>query len=370
MLADFAPLAIAQQIKPPDLTHVVVSEVIDDHGHKHVLSHFGDARWDLTPYFEQSNVPESMKTIVWPQDLPSSLLLDTKTALYVWFKEGRPGYQAAIARTIFVAAVSAGPILRWLARQGVGTFADIKPLHLSVYRQLCKEDDLRPRAIKSRLEIVDLAWVFRDHLYSPPGQYPWGEMPFAAYCGLMGHELRSSPRLGVGKTPVIPRGVQSALFLHCERIFEQAENLFLQRDAGRLGPSTEPMRDLRDACLYLLSITSGMRNEEVIGVEVGSGRRELRGGVEYCWVSSVEHKTGKGRVDYMVPPMALKVIEVLERYSAPLRTALLGEIQALEASMADIKNPAGRKGLVKRLNQARGDCQPCTRPRLVRRHAR
>ena len=41
MLADFAPLAIAQQIKPPDLTHVVVSEVIDDHGHKHVLSHFG-----------------------------------------------------------------------------------------------------------------------------------------------------------------------------------------------------------------------------------------------------------------------------------------------------------------------------------------
>lgn len=357
MLADFAPLAIAQQIKRPDLTHVVVSEVIDDHGHKHVLSHFGDARWDLTPYFEQSNVPESMKTIVWPQDLPPSLLMDTKTALYVWFKEGRPGYQAAIARTIFVAAVNAGPFLRWLDQQGIGTFADIKPLHLSVYRQLCGEEDLRPRGIKSRLEIVDLAWVFRDHLHSPPGQYPWGEMPFAAYCGLMGHELRSSTRLGVGKTPVIPRDVQSALFLHCERLFEQAENLFLQRDDGSLGLSTEPMRDLRDACLYLLSITSGMRNEEVIGVEVGSGRRELRGGVEYCWVSSVEHKTGKGRVDYMVPPMALKVIEVLERYSAPLRAALHAEIQALEASMAGIKNPAGRKGLVKRLNQARGDCK-------------
>lgn len=249
MQADFAPLAVAQQIKPPDLTHVVVSEVIDDHGHKHVLSRFGDARWDLTPYFEQSNVPESMKTIVWPQDLPPSLLLDTKSALYVWFKEGRPGYQAAIARTIFVAAVSAGPLLRWLVQQSIAAFADIKPLHLSVYRQLCKEENLRPRGIKSRLEIVDLAWVFRDHLHSPPGQYPWGEMPFTAYCGLMGHEQRSSPRLGVGKTPVIPREVQSALFLHCERIFEQAENLFLQRDAGSLGPSTEPMRDLRDACL-------------------------------------------------------------------------------------------------------------------------
>ena len=357
MLADVAPLAAAQPIRLPDLTPVVLSEVTDDHGHKHVLSRFGDARWDLTPHFEQSNVPESMKTIVWPQDLPSSLLLDTKTALYVWFKEGRPGYQAAIARTICIAAVNAGPLLRWLARQGVGSFADIKPLHLSVYRQLCREENLRPRGIKSRLEIVDLAWVFRDHLHSPPGQYPWGEKPFAAYCGLMGHELRSSPALGVGKTPVIPREVQSALFLHCERIFDQAENLFRLRDAGSLGPSTEPMRDLRDACLYLLSITSGMRNEEVIGVEVGAGRRELRDGVEYCWVSSIEHKTGKGRVDYMVPPMTLKVIEVLERYCAPLRAALHGEIQALEVSVADIENPADRKGLVKRLNQARGDCQ-------------
>ena len=357
MLADFALLPAAQPISLPDLTPVVVSEVIDDHEHTHVLSRFGDSSWDLTPYFEQSNVPESMKTIVWPQGLPSSLLLDTKTALYVWFKEGRPGYQTAIARTIFVAAVNAGPILRWLVQQGVTAFADIKPLHLSVYRQLCKEDDLRPRGIKSRLEIVNLAWVFRDHLHSPPGQYPWGEMPFAAYCGLMGHELRSSARQGVGKTPVIPRDVQSELFLHCERLFEQAENLFRKRDAGSLGPSTEPMRDLRDACLYLLSITSGMRNEEVIGVEVGAGRRELRGGVEYCWVSSVEHKTGKGRVDYMVPPMTLKVIEVLERYSAPLRATLRGEIQALEASLAGIKNPADGMGLVKRLKQARADCQ-------------
>ncbi len=357
MLDNFASVAAAHQVRLPDLTHAVVSEVIDDHGHKHVLSRFGDARWDLTPYFEQSNVPESMKTIVWPVDVPQSLLKDTKAALYAWFKEGRPGYKAAIARTIFVAAVSAGPLLRWLAQHGIGSFDEIKLLHLSTYRQRCRQENLRPRGIKSRLEIVDLAWVFRDHLHEPPGQYPWGDMPFAAYCGLMGHEVRSSPGLGVGKTPVIPREVQSALFLHCERILNQAAYLFSQRDAGALGPSTEPMRDLRDACLYLLSITSGMRNDEVIGIDVGAGRRDLRDGVEYCWVTSVEHKTGKGRVEYLVPPMTLKVVEVLERYSKPLRAALHEEIQALEASIAAMTDPAGRSGLVKRLNQARGDCQ-------------
>lgn len=357
MLDNFATVATAHQGGPLDLTHAVVSEVIDDHGHKHVLSRFGDIRWDLTPYFEQSNVPESMKTIVWPVDVPPSLLKDTKAALYAWFKDGRPGYKAAVARTIFIAAVSAGPLLRWLAQHGVGSFNEIKPLHLSTYRQLCREESLRPRGIKSRLEIVDLAWVFRDHLLGPPRQYPWGDMPFAAYCGLTGFEVRSSAGLGVGKTPVIPRDVQSALFLHCERIFNQAEGLFSQRDAGTLGPSTEPMRELRDACLYLLSITSGMRNDEVIGVEVGAGRRELRDGVEYCWVASVEHKTGKGRVEYMVPPMTLKVVEVLERYSEPLRVALHEEMQSLESSIAEMKDAAERRNFVKRLNQARADGQ-------------
>ena len=357
MLDNLANVAAANHVGPPDLTHAVVSEVIDDHGHKHVLSRFGDASWDLTPYFEQSNVPESMKTIVWPVDMPLSLLKDTKAALYAWFKDGRPGYKAAIARTIFITAVNAGPFLRWLAQHGVGSFTEIKPLHLSTYRQLCREEFLRPRGIKSRFEIVDLAWVFRDQLHQPPSQYPWGDMPFAAYCGLMGHEVRSSAGLGVGKTPVIPREVQSALFLHCERIFNQAEGLFSQRDAGTLGPSTEPMRELRDACLYLLSITSGMRNDEVTGVEVGAGRRELRDGVEYCWVASVEHKTGKGRVEYMVPPMTLKVVEVLERYSEPLRVALHEEMQSLESSIAHMKDAAGRRDLVKRLNQARGDRQ-------------
>lgn len=357
MLDNLAILATRHHVGSPDLTHAVVSEVIDDHGHKHVLSRFDDARWDLTPYFEQSNVPESMKTIVWPVGVPPALLKDAKAALFEWFKVGRPGYKAAIARTIFIAAVSAGPLLRWLTQHGVESFDEIKPLHLSTYRQSCKEEGLRPRGIKSRLEIVDLAWVFRDHLHEPPSQYPWGEIPFASYCGVMGHEIRSSVGLGVGKTPVIPREVQSALFLHCERIFNQAENLLSQRDAGVLGPSTEPMRDLRDACLYLLSITSGMRNDEVIGIEVGAGRRDLRDGVEYCWVTSVEHKTGKGRVEYMVPPMTLKVIEVLERYSEPLRATLKEEIQALEASIAQMNDAAARRDLVKRLNQARGDVQ-------------
>lgn len=61
-------------------------------------------------------------------------------------------------------------------------------------------------------------------------------------------------------------------------------------------PSDEKLSaSIRDAVLYIVSITSGMRNDEAIGIEAGSWRREYKNGVVFCWVSTIEHKTGKER---------------------------------------------------------------------------
>lgn len=38
----------------------------------------------------------------------------------------------------------------------------------------------------------------------------------------------------------------------------------------------------RDAVLYIVSITSVMRNDEAIGIEVGAWRKELKNGVTFC----------------------------------------------------------------------------------------
>jgi hypothetical protein len=191
-----------------DPSRAVVSAIADDFGGLHVLSRFGDQRWDLSPYFDQSNVPESMKTIVWPTDIPPALLIDTKASLFAWFKQGRQGYGTATARTVFIAAVNAGPLLRWLANHDVTSFDQVKPLHLTTYRQVCKDQKLRPQGTKSRLEIVNLAWVFREHLQRPPTLYPWGETSFGMFCGVKGAENRVAGRPGVGQTPVIPREMQ------------------------------------------------------------------------------------------------------------------------------------------------------------------
>ena len=335
------------------LSNPVVSSILDDQGNELVLSRLYDNVWDLHPYFDQSNVPESMKSIKWPTGLPEDLINDSKSAMYRWMKHGRPGYVQASARTVFIATVNSGPLLFWLADQGVTAFDEVRPLHLANYLHRCRGEKLRPRGIKARFEILDLIWLFRTDLRRPLPAYPWGDHELAKYCGV--YDSAERVNAGIGKTPVIPRDVQSKLFVYCESWLSQANELLEKRDAGLLGMSSEPMRQLRDCCLYLLSITSGMRNEEAVGVEINATRSERRDGVDYHWVASVEHKTGKGRVEYLVPAVTLDVVRVLERYALPLQGTLQNEIEMLEASLASPAPGLNTRDTLKRLAQARKD---------------
>ncbi|ENY1010507.1 site-specific integrase, partial [Pseudomonas aeruginosa] len=98
-------------------------------------------------------------------------------------------------------------------------------------------------------------------------------------------------------------------------------------------PSDERMAiRCRDAVLYIVSITSGMRNDEAIGIEVGAWRKELRNGINFCWVTTVEHKTGKGQVEYLVPELTIEALSLLAKYSAPIRKELDEEIRQLASN--------------------------------------
>jgi hypothetical protein len=101
---------------------------------------------------------------------------------------------------------------------------------------------------------------------------------------------------------------------------------------GRLGFRNPALIRIRDAALYVLSITSGMRNEEAIGVEAGSWRSEVRDGIEFHWVATTEHKTGKGKVEFLIPGLTVKILELMRRYAKPLQEKLAREIAELECN--------------------------------------
>lgn len=339
---------------------IVISAVVDDAGVEHVVSRFGDARWDLQSFWSTQNDQPSARWIAWPKDVPPALLDDAKAALYAWMMRGTEHAKRPGARSLKMVAAAGIATLRELAARGVQRFDQVKPLHLSDAVSPLSQR-MRPQSIRTRLRIVDLAWYFSEDLLHPMQDYPWGGVPFGYFCGIDSGHRGDGPRQG--KTPVIPPSVQAAVFNYAERCLASAEQLFADRDNDKVLPESHRLKHVRDAVLYLLQITSGMRNNEAIAVKQGAWRRETINGVEYCWVTTQETKTGKGLVDYLVPPETLHALEVLAQYAKPLQQRLLREtswlekrLQRLEAILRDGHDPeiyAERVTLLQRLANAK-----------------
>lgn len=335
-----------------DRAAIVIAAVADDNGKEHVVSRFGDTRWDLRSFFKVDNVPESRQVVVWPEDCPAALVDDSKAVLYAWFKRGRPPRKSPGARLLCSAVREGSRTLRWLARMGLKRFDQIRPIHISNYLHYCKvELKLKPTTAYNRLELLDLLWEFRvETKYAMP-EHPWGELNLGVVAGRI--EVRGKPAATerTSKTPVIPPTVQAALFNYCERVIGDADALLDARDAGKIAPLDDALLRIRDAGLYLLSISTGMRNSEATGLENDSWRSEQVKGVTYNWVRTVEHKTGKGLVEYLAPPETLNVLRIVQRYAKPLQERLAREIdrRLLEAEVDE----ADPRECLQRLHRAR-----------------
>ena len=315
-------------------SNIVVSAVADMDGGNHVLSRFGDSIWDFRPYFEQSNVADGQKYIPWPDDCSHELVDDCKQVLYAWFKRGLPGSKPPVAMGICQTAIaSAIPMMRWLTALNIKRFDQVKPIHVANYVHHTKSRLTRnAHSVYDSLRILDFLWVFRNDTSFPLGACPWGDSSLWRVSGLAKQVGSQFGRNETGKTPIIPPDVQAKVFNYCEEILTAAPEILNQRDAGQLGFRNPALIRIRHAALYVLSITSGMRNEEAIGVEAGSWRSEVRDGIEFHWVATTEHKTGKGKVEFLIPGLTVKILELMRRYAKPLQEKLAREIAELECN--------------------------------------
>lgn len=343
----------ANGLSPEERDAIVISAIINEKGETLVLSHFGDAQWDLRPFFDQANVAESYKIITWDMSMPRALIDDCKAVAYAWFKRGLPHSKPPIARGITTFATgSVMPFVRWLNDFGVSRFADVRPLHISNYVHHCKEVlKLRPLPLYGRLRIIDFLWVFSADTIFPLQSYPWGEASLWRICGIGKINGADASGKNVGRTDIIPPVEQSKIFNYCEEIVSRAKGELAVSGIGYHPSDDRVSIRVRDAVLYIVSITSGMRNDEAIGIEVGAWRKELKNGVLFCWVSTIEHKTGKGRVEYLVPELTLDALDLLAKYSVTIRKELEQEIRHL-AKTTDPINPAEH---LLRLEKARKD---------------
>lgn len=332
---------------------IVISSMLDDNGNDVVLSRMGDASWNLRPFFHQSNVSEGGKSVHWDHDLPMDLINDCKAVAYAWYKRGTPRSRPPIARGITkLASASIMPFVRWLNAFEVSRFSDVRKVHISNYVYHCKhERNITPSALYGRLRIIELIRVFAFEMIHPLRFDPWGDSSFGRICGKVVSRSSGTQHRNTGRTGIIPPSDQALIFNYCEKILTEAK----ARIVG-MGLNYQPSDDvayirIRDAVLYVVSITSGMRNDEVIGIEAYKWRRDYKNGVLFCWISTVEHKTGKGQVEYLVPELTLDALELLVVYARKIKAQLADEVRRLESSL----NPVDPILHSLRLKKARRD---------------
>jgi hypothetical protein len=328
-----------------DLNAIVISAVVDPIGRTHVLSQFGDDEWDMSLYFNQPNVSPSAKIIKWHKTCPENLVLDCKIAIYSWWKLGISGNKAPEGRSVCTCANSFGYFLRWISAKNINSFDQLNSFHLSQFRQLCIDEAVGHAGMHHRLHLLDLIWKFRDRLANPINFNPWGNSNLEVYCGVRGNKV---PINSIGKTPAIPKTIQESLFIYCKSIIENSQNILNSIENGSLLVSNPKAVELRDAIYYIISISTGMRSQEVGGIEFGAGRQEIISGTVFCWIKSRELKTNKGIVEWLAPPITLELLTIVERYAASFQKSLSIELNDLNIRLSQTPPPPDINALLKR----------------------
>lgn len=343
------PLSVANIF--PDLRwSIVISAITDSDGNTHVLSRYGDMTWELWPFFAQSNLMDSEKKIDWER-IPENFQEVCKAVTYRYWMVGLPGAKppAAVSLKKFVNQLVS--FTRYLKGLGIGSMANVRPLHVSNYVHEQKVvQRFAPMSLAIRFLSIETLHRFADQHPEGLSFHPWLDSSSCEMAGFVGNSKRKVNR--TGKTPLIPKQVAQELFIYAEEVLKGADTVLDDRDTGRRSAYRDKeVTRIRDACFYLLGVLTGMRCEEIVGVEVGAGRIEVKDGFTYHWVRSIEHKTLKGRVEYLMPSMGHDILRIMERWSAPLR-------QRLRDQLAQWENDTATEGMgqqQQRIASARAD---------------
>lgn len=316
------PSPVRADAYPSDST--VISSVLDDSGRDVVISRYGDDRWELWPFFQQSNVAPSSKKIDWLR-VPPWMRAEFKAVIYRYWTEGLPGMRRPVVRSVLHLVQRLRMVANYLTAAGIECWQEVGPVHLAGYMHHRSKVD----RVQAATLVMELTAIEVLHRFRTPAGLPFTPWPGSSATAQANWVRNGPPR---GTTPVIPEPVLKMLFLASEQVLADADRVLDERDRGeRLTGYDVRVNCVRDACFFLIGVLTGMRCEEIIGIEVGAARREVRDGVTLHWVSSIEHKTKKGRVEYLMPELGHRVLAVMERWSEPLRA----ELQALIAQPAE-----------------------------------
>jgi site-specific recombinase XerC len=338
---------------------VVVSAVLDDVGSIIVVSRVGDDVWDLWPFVYTPNTKASEKSLDWT-GIPELYRETVQNVLYAYWKRGRKGLAAPCASSLRRSLYGLQLFCRFAARLNLRSLSDVQPLHIANFVHQQKSTGKAPISLAKIFSAVELIWLFRDEHESTLSFHPWPESSAGVLAGFTGTGGVRGRKVAL--TPLIPDEVAKTLFRHAEGILNQADGWLDARERGERSVFKDPeIISIRDACFFLIGVLTGMRQSEISSIEVGAGRTEVINRVTYHWLAATEYKTGKGDVDYLMPAMGHRILNVMERWSKPYRQRLEEQIAVIENEQAarsttkDMKWLATARSNLRRLFLGKGN---------------
>lgn len=287
---------------PEERSKIVVSAVLDENGKTKVISKVGDTVWNMWPYVKTPNTPDSRKRLDWSK-IPKTYREACQNVVYRYWRSGRIGWKPPGISLLRQHINGLSTFCRYIDSLGLLSLASVQPLHIANYVHTQKSKGTTAALLALQFSALELLYLFRDQHDSGLRTRPWPESSAREMAGMVG-ELQKSRR-NTALTPLIPTEVAQTLFLYTENILCRADQLLDERDRGeRSAFKDKEITAIRNACFYLLGVLTGMRCSELSAIEIDAGRTEIKNGITFHWIASVEYKTGKGRVEYLMPALA------------------------------------------------------------------
>lgn len=311
-----------------DRGNVVISAVLDDAGNTVVLSQVKDLVWEMWPFVTTPTTRDNQKRLDW-SGIPVAYREACQNVLYRYWKVGRSGWAVPGVSSLFKILSHFRAVCRFADKLKLETLADMVTLHIANFVHKQKNAGLAPGTLMGKFMAVELLYLFRSQHHGALQVHPWPDSSAAEMAGLAGADAKDARKVAL--TPLIPVEVAQTLYRYAKGILGRADALLDARDRGERSAFRDAeIIGIRDSCFYLLGVLIGMRSSELSSIEIGAGRTEVRNGITFHWVASVEHKTKKGRVEYLMPLMGHDILRILERWSQSYRDRLAEQIAAME----------------------------------------
>lgn len=363
-------------------SNLPVSEAMDDDGTKVVVSRYGDAVWDFWPQIRTPNTKASQKRIDWAVRFPGGRsLLDTEHApllasarafIHSLLANPIEGRKRLKAQTLINKFKALKTLLRWMVARGYGAFHEIDDfdgyvVHAKTLANGTTKDG-EPRApavgtVRLRLHIIEDLWLQTPKLADGFSCHPWAGEPMTSRVAMarashhqattealpdaVARDLvqRAIQCLDVSDTLLAARASIAAVreAAHTRGLLRSATDKQCAAEARRYGYTdlsslAREVTLLRTACFIVIGFFSGIRDSEILSLEVGCLVRDADAyGEPMLWLHGTLYKTVdsiKGRaVRWLVPPVVERAVNVLERLTGSLRERLRDEKTQLAAQL-------------------------------------